>query len=773
MKIIHVNPGILPIPPKNWGAIERAIWNYHLNFTHLGFESEIKYLDEIKNDNISNVHIHVTNLANIAHSRGIEYFFSMHDHHVLFDYPNTDYLNQTRAAIKNSIKTIIHSPVIFTHKNFIDLSEKFIYLPHGADQNIYKNKNTSRANTLLCVGSNGFINHPTFDRKGFLLAKYCAEYLNLDLTICSPSSNKQFFENNNFLQSKNITIKYDLTELELVDEYNTHKVFLHPSMLEAGDPNLTLIEAHFCGMYIVGSYHGNRIIDGMNVVNDLTPTSYIHAIQDALKKVENEIPINTEFTWENISKSLVGIYKKHGNTLNKFTSVLLDSYSSSANTQHTAMLNPKIDISYYMTPRVDIKSYDEKLHEVKFVASDNFGNDTVVYNTSLSGNMWAKPNANYYKNWKVYLDGQLKYQTNIDISKNVCAVISTYPNSEDVKNKTVSTMLNIEKNIGLTTICATHIDYGKTDSDANSLKSAANHYVLDLCNTLTKQSYYVYYHGVHDGYRINLNFRNTNNDSYHGPAVHQNYYNGVKRAKELGYKYAMLTNFDMLYSTDDIDKIKCVLNTVLVNNANGFFLYTQDPEGPTYKTVWCVVNVDTFLSTFPHIKNENDYNEWVLNVGSESNGLENLYYHTLKNTEKIITENIREDQFFNSKHCFTNSQTDYFAVLPLNDNPQANAAIFIKRANKDVPPYSIFIKAYKHKIINDAGYYVDTHIDDEIVINEQYGVETEFYKIIPFSYQRNDYVYTFYLSTTPEHPEKSIVIKPLDDITLNGVITHA
>lgn len=762
MKTIHVNPGILPIPPKNWGAIERAIWNYHLNFNSLGVDSHIKYLDEIENDNSSNVHIHVTNLANIAHSRGIEYFFSMHDHHVLFDYPNVDYLNQTRSAIQNSIKTIIHSPVIFNHKNFMDLSDKFIYLPHGADPSVYKNKNLNRNNTLLCVGSNGFINHPNFDRKGFLLAKYCAEYLNLDLTICSPSSNKIFFESNNFSESKNITIKYDLNELELVGEYNTHKIFLHPSILEAGDPNLTLIEAHFCGMQIVGSYHGKLIIDGMSVVNDLTPTSYIHAIQNALKNFENGISTNNEFTWENISKKLIGIYKKYGNTLNKFTGVLLDSYKSDTETRHTAILNPKIDISFNMIPRVDMKSYDDKSHEIKFVASDEHGIDTVVYNTRLSGNMWAKPNMIYSKNWKVYADGQLKYQTDIDISKNVCAVISTYPNTLDVKNKTESTMLNIEKNIGLTTICATHIDYGNADSEANSLKYVANHYVLDPCNTLTKQSYYVYYHGIHGGYHVNLNFRNTNNDSYHGPAVHQNYYNGIKKAKELGYKYAMLTNFDMLYSADDINKIKCVLNTVLVNNANGFFLYTQDPEGPTYKTVWCVVNVDMFLNTFPHIKNENDYNEWVSNVGSESNGLENLYYHTLKNTKHILTDNTREDDFFNSKDCFTNSQTDYFAVLPLNNHPHGNAAIFVKRANKNVSPYPISIKGYKYESIND----------EAIIINEEYMIENEFNNIIPFSYQRTECTYTFYLYSSNSYPERTITLTPLDDISLNGAITY-
>jgi len=39
MKICHVDPGCgLTIPPKDWGAIEKIIWEFEVNQTVLGHE---------------------------------------------------------------------------------------------------------------------------------------------------------------------------------------------------------------------------------------------------------------------------------------------------------------------------------------------------------------------------------------------------------------------------------------------------------------------------------------------------------------------------------------------------------------------------------------------------------------------------------------------------------------------------------------------------------------------------------------------------------------
>ena len=40
MKIVHIDPACgLDIPPKNWGAIEKIIWEFEENQRKLGHES--------------------------------------------------------------------------------------------------------------------------------------------------------------------------------------------------------------------------------------------------------------------------------------------------------------------------------------------------------------------------------------------------------------------------------------------------------------------------------------------------------------------------------------------------------------------------------------------------------------------------------------------------------------------------------------------------------------------------------------------------------------
>lgn len=41
MKIALIGPGLMPIPPKNWGGVENFMWSYYLILTGLGHEVEI------------------------------------------------------------------------------------------------------------------------------------------------------------------------------------------------------------------------------------------------------------------------------------------------------------------------------------------------------------------------------------------------------------------------------------------------------------------------------------------------------------------------------------------------------------------------------------------------------------------------------------------------------------------------------------------------------------------------------------------------------------
>ena len=65
MKIALIGPGIMPIPPKAWGAVEILIWDYHNELVRLGHQVTIintKDRDEIirqcNNDRFDFVHLH-------------------------------------------------------------------------------------------------------------------------------------------------------------------------------------------------------------------------------------------------------------------------------------------------------------------------------------------------------------------------------------------------------------------------------------------------------------------------------------------------------------------------------------------------------------------------------------------------------------------------------------------------------------------------------------------------------------------------------------------
>ena len=82
MKIANITPGVIPIPPNGWGAVEKIIWEVHNNLLDKGHDSHIKYLNEVSKDEYDIVHIHMANLGNECFKKDIPYYFTLHDHHV-------------------------------------------------------------------------------------------------------------------------------------------------------------------------------------------------------------------------------------------------------------------------------------------------------------------------------------------------------------------------------------------------------------------------------------------------------------------------------------------------------------------------------------------------------------------------------------------------------------------------------------------------------------------------------------------------------------------
>jgi autotransporter strand-loop-strand O-heptosyltransferase len=314
MKICQVTPGLIPIPPNGWGAVEKIIWEYKINLESQGHICDIKYLDEVKKEDYDIVHIHVANLALLAHERGIPYVFTMHDHHSEVYGPMSDLYIQNRSAMEKSVVSFVPAQHLVKYFD----TGKVHYLPHGVNVDYFKYIQSSSTSTdvkLLCVGNNGLAGDVSFDRKGFIYAIEAARVLNLPITIAGPSNNKKFFETNkDYVPYDKATFVYDLSEDDLlklyIDQSSCKSLFLHPSSIEAGHPNLTLLEAMACGFPVLCTYDSDPL-PGM-VKIDRSVDTIVSAINESINNFDSlrQMALDTaeKNSWSNVVKTMTAGY---------------------------------------------------------------------------------------------------------------------------------------------------------------------------------------------------------------------------------------------------------------------------------------------------------------------------------------------------------------------------------------------------------------------------------------------------------------------------------
>jgi autotransporter strand-loop-strand O-heptosyltransferase len=393
MKVINVTPGLLPIPPNGWGAVEKIIWDYHLELDKNGIKNEIKYLNDVSYDDSVIVHVHVANLANQCAERKIPYIFSIHDHHAFLHGKDSRCFKENLQAIENSVISI--SPCKFL-VNYFE-SEKLRYLSHAVNTNIFKYKPRAFNNKLLCVANNGYATDKSYDRKGFKPAIEAAIEIGMEITIAGPENNKNFFETlpANLNEYSGLKKVFNLNEQQLIELYNEHSIFVHLSELEAGHPNLTILEAMSCGLPVVGTFEENSY-DGMAVTEE---RSKEHAV-GAISKIKNNFEEYRESAIKNANKNsysnrvkdLVSIYSEYREKI--FANRFLQSYR---NTRKSDAENKYI-ISFINGAKVEILGKFDRKYNVVFIDTDN---DEVVYEATINNNMWSVPAKSYFVNWKV------------------------------------------------------------------------------------------------------------------------------------------------------------------------------------------------------------------------------------------------------------------------------------------------------------------------------------------------------------------------------------
>lgn len=312
MKIALIKNGGISIPPRGWGAIETVTWEYKKGLEKAGHQVDITWLDEVRDDH-DIVHVHSCNLALLAKERGLRYVFSFHDHHPISNGRDGIQFRDHKTAFEGSLFSLCHAEWIVDYFG----CEKLHFLSHGVDTSFFKMEGNKPAiPKILCLASNGSNGDDTIDRKGFIHAVEAARILGLEITVAGPSNVRVFFEAYPELEYHKLKkITSNPNKKTVRELFNAHSVFLHPSHLETGHPNLTILESVSCGTPVVGTYDGLQKIESLYRIEKPCTKLVVKGIVEVLKNYEYYRKKTQEdakrFDWDILTSQLDEMYIKY------------------------------------------------------------------------------------------------------------------------------------------------------------------------------------------------------------------------------------------------------------------------------------------------------------------------------------------------------------------------------------------------------------------------------------------------------------------------------
>jgi glycosyltransferase involved in cell wall biosynthesis len=238
--------------------------------------------------------------------------------------------------MKKSIFAITHAEYLV---DYFDDTDKLFYLSHAVNTSFFTPSNSKKnEHKLLMVANNGLAGDYGFDRKGFRYGIEAARTLDLPITIVGTDANQRFFEIHKDIAEypKLNLIARNPTENELLQIYQDHTIFLHPSMLEAGHPNLTLLESASCCLPMAATYRGSKDIFGLFKLNEISSNELISKINEIISSyddvVSKMLSIREQYDWINTCKQLSGMYYAVSQFHNFDSATIKEKYKNVYNT---------------------------------------------------------------------------------------------------------------------------------------------------------------------------------------------------------------------------------------------------------------------------------------------------------------------------------------------------------------------------------------------------------------------------------------------------------
>jgi hypothetical protein len=287
-----------------------------------------------------------------------------------------------------------------------------------------------------------------------------------------------------------------------------------------------------------------------------------------------------------------------------------------------------------------------------------------------------------------------------EIQDDEIIIVSTYPNTQKRKKLTEDCIRSLYKTNKKIILCS---HYPVSDK----IQSMVDYYVYDKENELIHHSFYNKFYRTTDEFDLSININNFNNSNQSLAAL-VNLMNGIKLAKELGYRKVMTIVYDVMLDEKDLPLINDYFNKL--DTGWKCCLATMDTHvGTCFETTSMIFKIDYFLEKFKDIRKGSEFTKLCESYNSH-NFLEHYMMKVLENEENLWVIRNDKNTILPNSGLGTSSNSEYFSVLPIS-NIDNRWAIYFFTYNIDerevlieVKENDILIKSDKFKISDKKEY---------------------------------------------------------------------